>query len=98
MSLETPDNPSKPLFLFNNSSLCEADSFSSRARNASTPGSRSPHRVPMINPSKGETHRRIHGSAVIDGAYRCSVAQMAANKAQLVRPSLQEFGGPQCDV
>ena len=53
MSLETPDNPSRPLFVFNTSSLFEADSFSFRSRNASTPGSRSPHRVPMIKPSSG---------------------------------------------
>ena len=53
MSLETPDRPSKPLFLFNNSSLCEAVSFSVRSRKASTPASTSPQRVPMIKPSAG---------------------------------------------
>ena len=53
MSLEMPDRPSRPLFLFSSSSLCEAVSPSVRSRKASTPASTSPQRVPMISPSAG---------------------------------------------
>ena len=53
MSLEMPDRPSRPLFLFSISSLCVAVSFSVRSRKASTPASTSPQRVPMISPSAG---------------------------------------------
>src|SRR5690348_11871575 len=55
MSLEIPESPSKPLCLLSIFSISLAVSFSSRSRNATTPGSRSPQRVPMISPSMGFT-------------------------------------------
>ena len=51
--IEVPDSPSNPLFLLSSSSISSPDKPSLRSRKRTTPGSRSPLRVPMRSPSVG---------------------------------------------
>ena len=53
MSPLTPDTPSKPLFRFSSASTSSTFNPQRRSRKKTTPGSRSPERVPITNPSSG---------------------------------------------
>ena len=91
MSLEMPDSPSRPLFLFSISSLCAAVSpsvaFEEREHAGIHVAAARAHDQPL---GRREAHRRVHRAPVIHGAKRRAVAEMAAHQPQLVRAALAE--------
>ena len=99
MSLETPDRPSRPLFLFSISSLWVAVSLSVAFEEREHAGVHvAAARAHDQALRRREAHRRVHRAPVIDGAERRAVAEMAAHQAQLVRAALQEFAARKADV
>ena len=99
MSLEMPDRPSRPLFLFSISSLCAAVRPSLAFEEGEHAGVHvAAARAHDQSLGGREAHRRVHRAPVVDGAERRAVAEVAAHEPQLVRAALQKLRGAQADV
>ena len=91
-----PDSPSRPLFLFSSSSLCEGGELFLAFEEGEHAGVHVAAARAHDEALGGrEAHRGVHRAPVIHGAERRAVAEMAAHQPQLVRPALQKLRGAQ---